>query len=202
MKVGNKAVDLSKYDMIEFEAFGTGTIEVTISKKGITTWSNQYRTAVALNKNTPTLYQIPFSQFINNMGENNFVADDVVTVVFSIVGNEENFENFCYNINNLRIVNGTTDISEADNQNNTSMIVFPNPISETALLTFNLPTEANVKIGIYTIDGKLVQKVSEQKYNAGANAIKFNVESISRGVYFIKLETENTKIIEKIVLMN
>ena len=133
------------------------------------------------------------------MGENNFVGWwSYCCILYS--RNEENLKTSAITLI-TRIVNGT-DISEADNQNNTSMIVFPNPISETALLTFNLPTEANVKIGIYTIDGKLVQKVSEQKYNAGANAIKFNVESISRGVYFIKLETENTKIIEKIVLMN
>ena len=53
-----KSVNLSEFDVLELDAFGTGDLEITILKEGIDNWGNQFRTTISLTENS-THFAIP-----------------------------------------------------------------------------------------------------------------------------------------------
>ena len=60
-----KAVNLSNFDVLELDARGTGDLEITIIKKGITTWENQFKSVITLSEDK-THFAIPLAHFISN----------------------------------------------------------------------------------------------------------------------------------------
>ncbi|MDD3878363.1 MAG: T9SS type A sorting domain-containing protein, partial [Bacteroidales bacterium] len=198
LKVGNKSVDVSKYNMLEFEAIGTGAFEVVISKKGITSWSQQYRTSITLNSETATMYQIPFTQFANNAGDHNFETNDVVAVVFTKKGDGSTYQNFSITVDKLRMITGQI---ETEDETTTEMDVYPNPMHESSLISFNLPEATKVNIGLYNIEGQLVKVIASDNYDSGIQHLNFSVNGINNGVYFIKLDTDYSTDVKRVVVM-
>lgn len=200
LRVGNKPVNLTNYNAIEFTASGVGTFELVVSKNSITSWNNQYRTNITLS-NTPTTFTIPLSQLKNSMGQYNFNANDVVAVVFVRKGNGTSYQNFSINVGNLKFIN-TVGIKEPDNNNKISNIeVYPNPFNSYTTVTFNLPKSEKVKISILDVTGKLINELKENYYQSGINRETISAEGLKQGVYFIKLETTNYTYYNKVVLI-
>jgi len=72
-------------------------------------------------------------------------------------------------------------VSTAKTLSTNSLRVYPNPVDNTNLLTVELGT-MNAKVGIYNALGqKLIEKV------ANGYIAKFNVSSLEKGMYFVKL---------------
>lgn len=189
LRVGNKAINLNNYTALEFDAFGSGTFDLIISKKSITEWNKQYKTTVNLNYSNTT-YHIPFSQLSNEFGIHNFSPDDVVSVVLTKKGNNVSFQNITLGVGNMKFVNAFTNISETKTNNTTQISAYPNPFSKNTNLNFNIKEASNVKIKIYSVDGTLVKELTNRFYNAGAHNYKINAESMEEGIYFVRLETE------------
>jgi len=80
---------------------------------------------------------------------------------------------------------GTTGISK---QLSNSMKVYPNPVAKDNLLTVQLGSSVNTKIAIYNALGqKMMEKIST------GSIAKFNVNSLQKGLYFVKLSDGSTQ---------
>lgn len=201
LKVGNKAVNLSGYSGLSFSAFGNGTYEIIVSKKSITQWNQQYKTSVNLNY-THTEYHIPFSELVNQYGQHNFNANDVVTVSFIKKGNGQNFQNFTLSVNNLRFDNFSVGIEDKNNPAlNNELSIYPNPFNKNANLNFKIKKAYHVKIKIYSADGSLTKVLINKYYNVGEYDFNINSEGLEEGVYFVRLETDTEINNCKIIIM-
>jgi hypothetical protein len=81
---------------------------------------------------------------------------------------------------------------------------YPNPFNTTTKIKFNLPKGKNntvVKISIYDILGREIEKLLEEPINAGYYEIVWNADKYSSGIYFYRLQTDNYIETTKMVLL-
>jgi serine protease AprX len=77
----------------------------------------------------------------------------------------------------------------------------PNPFSQTTQLTYQLKTNDIISITIYNIYGQEVQSISKgEAKSAGYYSYIIDRKNLAEGVYFIQLATQDTTIIQKVVL--
>ncbi|MDD3878350.1 MAG: T9SS type A sorting domain-containing protein, partial [Bacteroidales bacterium] len=145
-----------------------------------------------------TMYQIPFTQFANNAGDHNFEANDVVAVVFTKKGDGSTYQNFSITVDKLRMITGQI---ETEDETTTEMDVYPNPMNQSSLISFNLPEATKVNIGLYNIEGQLVKVIASDNYESGMQYLNFSVNGINNGVYFIKFTTDYSTVVKRIVVM-
>jgi hypothetical protein len=83
---------------------------------------------------------------------------------------------------------------------------YPNPFNPTTTIEYALPTEGNVKLEVYNSLGQLVNVLVERYQNAGRQKVSWNGKdsygsSVSSGIYFYRLKTNNFSQVKKMILM-
>lgn len=81
---------------------------------------------------------------------------------------------------------------------------FPNPYNPSTTISFALPREANIKLKVYDINGKLITDLIQNKfYNPGFYNVVFNSETygLSSGIYFYSLESDGVIIDTKRMIL-
>ena len=71
---------------------------------------------------------------------------------------------------------------------NSSVAVYPNPMSEQGTIAFNLVATTDVTISIYNLEGKLIKIIKPGKLNSGEQRIQFSTDELSRGTYFAGID--------------
>ncbi|MFI5253249.1 MAG: T9SS type A sorting domain-containing protein [Bacteroidota bacterium] len=64
---------------------------------------------------------------------------------------------------------------------------YPNPFNPSTVITYELPTAANVKIEIYNLLGQNVAEMALGKQEPGNHKVEFDSKNLSTGVYFCTL---------------
>jgi Zn-dependent metalloprotease len=67
----------------------------------------------------------------------------------------------------------------------------PNPFNQKTTIHFTLNKPGKVKVGIYTIDGLLVETLWDGILMQGANKVEFNGGGLTPSVYLYRIETED-----------
>jgi hypothetical protein len=99
--------------------------------------------------------------------------------------------------------NNSLSVDDLASNNFYGVKAYPNPSSTEAMIEFNIPTSASVKIAIYNILGSQVSTlVEDQNYNAGKHSVKWNTAALNSGVYFCKLKIEDTTQTIKILIQH
>jgi len=70
---------------------------------------------------------------------------------------------------------------------------FPNPFNPTTTLSFSLPDEAIVSLGVYDVLGRKIAGLAEGSYSAGIHKSMWDAVGYSSGVYFARLVVTTTK---------
>jgi len=87
-----------------------------------------------------------------------------------------------------------------------AMMVTPNPINSTAVISFNLDQNENVVIDILDVMGKKIKSLVNEQMNAGKHEFAWNPRSensnLSSGTYFIQIKTSNHSLSQRVVLIN
>lgn len=78
---------------------------------------------------------------------------------------------------------------------------YPNPFNPTTAIRYALPSETNVRIAVFNILGQFVQELVNEEQSAGWREVKWNAESFSGGIYFVKLTTGKTTEVRKMMLL-
>ena len=65
---------------------------------------------------------------------------------------------------------------------------FPNPFNTSSTVRYDLPAPANIKLLVYDLSGRLVEKLADGEQPAGRHAVELDGSELAAGVYFIRLE--------------
>jgi len=82
------------------------------------------------------------------------------------------------------------------------MNITPHPVKDNAVIRFTILHPSNVKIDLYNLKGQLVENLFDNPCSPGNYEINFNAQNLTRGIYFLKIETETVSLLKKMVLIN
>jgi hypothetical protein len=90
---------------------------------------------------------------------------------------------------------------------NLSMVSVPNPFRQNALITLELPDDANVQAGIYNVNGQLVRSLIDQALTSGHYEIPwdgkdFGAVSVPSGIYYLRTLIDDEQTTKKILLIH
>lgn len=82
-----------------------------------------------------------------------------------------------------------------------SLVIYPNPTSQNASISFTMIEHNKVTINIYDVLGNLVSEVSQNNsFEKGNNIVNLNSSNLASGIYYITLEINNTKETKKLII--
>lgn len=164
---------LIEKDNIIFAATSNG---VFLSKDYGVTWINRNQGYVSSNSPAYALY------FFNNNVYMGTYANSVYKRNFSdIIG--------------IRNISSQTPNKFLLSQN------YPNPFNPSTKINFSLPLKSFVRLKVYNSLGKEVANLVNEILSQGTYEYSFNGQSLTSGIYFYKLETENFSETKKMMLI-
>ncbi len=96
-------------------------------------------------------------------------------------------------------------VNNQNNHNETSTVStqnFPNPFSQSTIISFDLPSYSIVSLKIMNALGKEAGTVmSEERLSAGHHEFQWNANELPNGVYFYRLTTDSFSEIKKLILL-
>lgn len=81
------------------------------------------------------------------------------------------------------------------------LLVYPNPVTEDLLLSYNLKDSGNISLSLIDINGKNSIPPLNIYREAGTYNVKVNVKNLPAGTYVVALVTSKEKISKKIVIL-
>jgi hypothetical protein len=78
---------------------------------------------------------------------------------------------------------------------------YPNPFNPTTTIDFLLDISSNVKLIVYDMSGRVVGRLHDGFTNAGKHSFGFDGSSLSSGIYYAVLSTEEEQYISKMILV-
>lgn len=82
-----------------------------------------------------------------------------------------------------------------DIENNISMDIFPNPAKKSFEIDLNLPTENTFQLEIVNSLGQIVKTI-----DSVYDGTSINIEGLSQGIYFIKINSGNQQALKKVII--
>ncbi len=96
----------------------------------------------------------------------------------------------------------TTDIELfTDNINDLLLAITPNPVSDQAVIHWQVMREKNITITLVNIQGQEVRKIFQGAVDGRKHQLTIPVNELTGGIYFLKAETENSVQIKKIIVL-
>ncbi len=65
---------------------------------------------------------------------------------------------------------------------------FPNPVNSQTTIQFTLPRKENVNISLFDMNGRTLKVLVNGSKDAGSHVISVNVGTLSKGVYYYKMQ--------------
>ena len=78
---------------------------------------------------------------------------------------------------------------------------YPNPFNPSTTIEYSIPERSNVVIKVFDLLGRKVATLVNDEKSAGVYKVKFDGSSLSSGIYFYKLWTENYGTVKKMILL-
>lgn len=102
-----------------------------------------------------------------------------------------------YNGSTCNYANNILPVEVFNMINNASLKVYPNPVLINDNLNVEFALNISAKINVYNVTGKLI--LSDIMENHKSKSV--NVSNLTNGIYFLKIESDNTSITRKVVIM-
>ncbi|CAM1340374.1 DUF6923 family protein [Tenacibaculum amylolyticum] len=190
-------VDLSNYDIMRFNAKGTGKLKVILVKESIANWEDQPSITIDLSPNERE-HIIYYNDLQSTAGVDEIILNDVKMIFFTLVSEggsvavEKTVE-----VNNIRFSEGNTAGTPDDVL--TKMSVGPNPMENSTTFSFNYTQQRELTFEVFNILGK---QVYEEAFTAktGRNTINFERNNLASGLYFYKISAPDRKWKGKLLL--
>lgn len=97
-------------------------------------------------------------------------------------------------LDHMVITEGTGSISVAENSDEFSVSLFPNPATSVVNVNLNLQDASNPTLSVSDMTGKIVDIVSLGNRTAGQNHFTYSTSELSNGLYFFTINADgNTK---------
>lgn len=192
-----KPVNLTNFSNLHFKAEGNGLVEIRLIKSNIQTWEEQYKTSVYLNSQRHE-YIIPLNNF-SSIKNTEPIFDDVTTIIFTMYSDNGSEKAIKLTLKELKLSNTTLSVDTVNN-NETKILIVPNPMSNNTKINFKSSFEQEGTLLIYN---QLGQKIKQHSLSikTGNNTLVIERENMASGIYFIKIKTSaNTFNTEKLII--
>jgi PKD domain len=201
VKGGGIERDFTKYKTLKLNATATGTsaLKITLIKKGITNWNNQYTYTLPVNE-TASDYAIVLSQFKSKASNQPINANDITAISFTWENPRATNANISGSLANIRFA--MQDVAVAQIVNENEINIYPNPNMGKFKIGFssNDAKPLAIKlIDIYT--GKTIynQYITCKK---GVNNIDIVVKDFfTSNIYMLTIEGDGIKYSPKKVML-
>lgn len=77
--------------------------------------------------------------------------------------------------------------------------VFPNPVSETAVIRFTLPEKSAILMQVFDLYGRRIEIIDTKEYNAGIHTISWDTGKLGIGTYVIRLQDKSSVTSQSII---
>ena len=78
---------------------------------------------------------------------------------------------------------------------------YPNPFNPSTSFNVSLYKDTHVKAMIYSINGQLVETISDRHMSTGNHTLEWDASNFSSGIYFIKVNADNKIATQKLILI-
>ncbi len=78
---------------------------------------------------------------------------------------------------------------------------YPNPFNPSTVISFSIPNASITKLSVYNILGQEVATLVNKELSAGSYKFEFNANSLTSGIYFYKLQSNNYSQVKKMMLI-
>jgi len=107
---------------------------------------------------------------------------------------------------NSEAFTGIKDYAAASPENFTLSQNYPNPFNSETIISYRIPSESHVKLSVFNSLGQHIKTLIDSRMPAGNHSLKWNATDmtgtlVSSGIYFYRLETNNSIITKKMILM-
>lgn len=84
----------------------------------------------------------------------------------------------------------------------TTLSVFPNPFYSTSTIQYELPESSPVQIGLYDMNGRLVQNLIPKAHQAaGTHQLSLDRNGLQAGMYYLNLLTGTERLVKKVMVL-
>ena len=108
--------------------------------------------------------------------------DKIVVAGFSSIGNVGSFALARYN-NTIAV-----GANETNNQNS-AIKIYPNPVSNSATISFSLTRPENASLKIFDFSGRLVAILADKFFEEEKNEIVWSTDNVNCGIYFLQYQS-------------
>ncbi len=189
------------YSYAQYNSSSTDRLQIDVSTNCGTTWTNKFNKAGATLKTVPPVGNAEFTPSSDadwihqSINLNSIAGQSQVIVRFKGTSNYGN-NLFIDNINFSNV--DVTGIEE--NEMVSDINVYPNPITNNAVVDFNL-TEANtVSVTMVNTIGQVVLSENLGKLNAGNQNYSINAASLCNGFYFLNIKVGDNTVTKKVAI--
>jgi glycosidase len=78
---------------------------------------------------------------------------------------------------------------------------FPNPFNPSTTIQYSIPHASRVTLKVYDVLGRVVSILVDEQKNAGAYSTEFDGKSLSSGVYYYRLTSNNNSDVKRMLLL-
>jgi len=191
---GDQTVTATDYNFINAEIFNSQDLEIVVMQDDNRAWENRLRYILPASSSKREV-NIDFEMFKDASG-NTATIKNVKTIVFSIIGNFENYQPFQLGVDNLSlspvgsVLSSDDFIIETDNNLNN----YPNPFSVNT--TIVLPNTSNsITIKVFDLLGRAVD-IKKIETTNNKKTVAYKAPKVTPGIYKYILE-DDTKGVHK-----
>lgn len=78
---------------------------------------------------------------------------------------------------------------------------YPNPFNPTTTISYSIPEDSHVTLGLYDLLGRVVQILVDERQEAGAHEVPVDASSLASGVYFYRIQSGTFAQTKKLILL-
>jgi type IX secretion system substrate protein len=106
-------------------------------------------------------------------------------------------------MNHMVIVNPTVGVNDNLGIPNEFQLSqnYPNPFNPTTNISFSLPSNADVKLTVFSLLGQEITILADGLYNAGLHTVSFDAANLNSGIYLYKIESNTFSMTRKMLLL-
>ncbi len=83
---------------------------------------------------------------------------------------------------------------------------YPNPFNPSTTIEYEIPTQGEVEVAIFDIQGKKVREVERTVHNSGSYRVVWDSKdeggtSVASGTYFYRVQYNGTQLVNKLLLL-
>lgn len=81
-----------------------------------------------------------------------------------------------------------------------TLSISPNPAIYQTNISFELPKESLINVGLFNINGQLVKQLASGEFTKGQHELNLQLQDLAAGMYYMQLQSSYAKTIQKIMV--